>query len=96
MVKENINRAVEQFRGKLERARSQENSSTEIKKAVQELLQDIGQHVPKAPERPRDPQKAMETAAEFVKSYNKANGKTPQGVQTMLNNLAAKKKKENN
>ncbi len=95
MVKDkNIDRLIEQFRVKIDQARLKENSSEEIRKAVQELLHAVSVNIPEAaPHIKKDPQKAMNTAMEYVQSYIGGNKNIPKGVQNMLDNITAKKKR---
>lgn len=89
---QSINQLVEQFRVKVDQARLKENGSEEIQKAVQELLQAISANIPNTQQSKKDPQKAMQTAMEYVQSYVGGNQNLPKGVQTMLDNIAAKTK----
>lgn len=87
-----IEQIVEEFKGKVERARLTENYTAEVHKAVEELVHAIGAAVSKLPQPEKDPEKGMKMALENFRTYTEKNPNIPKGVQTMLENLAARKK----
>jgi NADPH-dependent glutamate synthase beta subunit-like oxidoreductase len=90
--KKEIDQLVERFKDKVERARQSENYPLEVQKAVQELVLAIGAAVPKPVQTPKDPEKGVQMAVDYMRNYTGSNKKLPKEISTILENFTGKKK----